>query len=106
MAVNNVNNLNNSQLNAQRAAQQTQGNENATQKGGTQSTAQARTDSVSLTPQVQQLARLQKKAEASSGVDQDKVAAVKKAIAEGKYQVNADRLAAKIASMEGDLFDK
>lgn len=69
-----------------------------------QSTA-SRQDSVSLTPQAQQLKSLQQKASNASGVDQNKVNDVKKAISEGKYEVNIQRLAEKLAAFESDLFN-
>ncbi len=60
-------------------------------------------DSVSITPQAQQFTKLQEKASNSSGVDHGKVSQIKKAIAEGKYEINIDRLAEKLASFESDL---
>jgi len=67
-------------------------------------TAKAATDSVSLTPQAQQLRGLHEKAEQSSGFDSKKVNELKKAISEGNYQVNAEKLAEKIAGFEFDLY--
>ncbi|WP_199609001.1 flagellar biosynthesis anti-sigma factor FlgM [Flocculibacter collagenilyticus] len=77
----------------QTAVQQTQSNK-------------ATSDAVTLTPQAQQLKELQKKVENSSGFDQQKVQKVKKAISEGHYQVDVDKLADKIASHEIDLFGR
>lgn len=67
-------------------------------------TAKAATDSVSLTPQAQQLRGLHEKAEQSQGFDSKKVNELKKAISEGNYQVNAEKLAEKIAGFEFDLY--
>ena len=67
-------------------------------------TAKAATDSVNLTPQAQQLRGLHEKAEQSSGFDSKKVNELKKAISEGSYQVNAEKLAEKIAGFEFDLY--
>ena len=109
MAVN-LNNLSanqtgNRQVNADKAEQRTQVREQASQQTVVkQQTASTAKDSVSLTPQAQQFNKLQQKASNSSGVDQNKVDELKKAIAEGKYQVNEQRLAQKLASFESDLF--
>ena len=54
-------------------------------------TPKATADSVSLTPQAQQLKSLQDKAQQSSGFDSNKVAELKKAITEGKYQIDAEK---------------
>lgn len=64
----------------------------------------AATDSVSLTPQARQMKSLQEKAERSSGFDEQKVAELKKAIAEGKYQIDGEKLAKNIAAFEFDLY--
>jgi|SRR5690606_3806459 len=65
-----------------------------------------RQDAVSLTPQAQQMSNLTKKAASESGINQEKVDKVKKALADGSYKVDVDRLAAKIAQFEADLFDR
>lgn len=64
----------------------------------------AATDSVSLTPQAQQLKSLQEKTQQSSGFDSKKVEELKKAISEGKYQVDTEKLAKSIASFEFDVY--
>ncbi|NQZ06649.1 MAG: flagellar biosynthesis anti-sigma factor FlgM [Algicola sp.] len=79
-----------------------QTNQQATVQQTTKASAK---DSVSLTPQAQQFNKLQQKASNSSGVDSSKVNDIKKAIAEGKYEVNIQRLAEKLASFESDLFN-
>ena len=93
-------------LDNQKLSQQ-QAQNNATAQAGAQKTASSnvRQDSVSLTPQAQQLKSLQQKAGNASGVDQNKVNDIKKAIAEGKYEVNVQRLAEKMAAFESDLFN-
>ncbi len=63
-------------------------------------------DSVSLTPQAQQLKTLHAKSQQSSGFDEKKVNELKKAIAEGKYQVDAEKLAKNIAAFEFDLYGR
>ena len=64
----------------------------------------AASDSVNLTPQAQQLRGLHEKAEQSPGFDSKKVNELKKVISEGSYQVNAEKLAEKIAGFEFDLY--
>lgn len=71
---------------------------------GSKANVKAATDSVSLTPQARQMKALQEKAERSSGFDEQKVAELKKAIAEGKYQVDGEKLAKNIAAFEFDLY--
>ena len=78
--------------------------DNSTTPVQNQPAAKAATDSVSLTPQAQQLRGLHEKAEQSQGFDSKKVNELKKAISEGNYQVNAEKLAEKIAGFEFDLY--
>lgn len=63
-----------------------------------------RQDAVSLTPQAQQLSQLQRQAESDSGIDESKVERIKQALAAGDYSINAERLAARIATFEADMF--
>ena len=53
----------------------------------------ASSDSVSLSGQAQALRQLEENIKASSGVDTEKVAAIKQEIAEGRYQVDAGAIA-------------
>lgn len=107
----NINNLPGNQVGNQQVAnnkaeQKTQVQQQVTQQTTVQQQSTAsRQDSVSLTPQAQQLKSLQQKASNASGVDQNKVDNIKKAISEGKYEVNLQRLAEKLASFESDLFN-
>lgn len=106
MAIN-INNLNANQVNARQAEQQ-----QAQQKNNPAGTAAAqnqaanatRQDSVSLTNSAQQLNNATKKAQNASGFDQEKVDKLKKAISEGSYKVDADKLAANMIASEGKLF--
>ncbi|WP_111976569.1 flagellar biosynthesis anti-sigma factor FlgM [Algibacillus agarilyticus] len=104
MAIN-INNLNNAQVNARQVEQQNtqQKGANAPQSAQNQAAA-ARPDSVSLTNSAQQMGTAQKKAQNASGFDQEKVDKIKLEISEGRYKVNADKLAANIISAEGKLF--
>lgn len=62
-----------------------------------------KSDSVSITPQAQQLQGAHSKMAAMPDVDVQKVAEIKQAIAEGRYKVDPEKLAANIAQLEGEL---
>ncbi|MCC5855630.1 MAG: flagellar biosynthesis anti-sigma factor FlgM [Idiomarina sp.] len=102
MAIDKLNNnsVSNQALNNARAEQQAR----ATQSTVQGATTAPRQDAVSLTQQAQQLTQLQRRAETNSGVDQEKIDRIKKAIADGSYTVDPERLAAKIALFESDMF--
>ncbi|WP_018692590.1 flagellar biosynthesis anti-sigma factor FlgM [Algicola sagamiensis] len=107
MAIN-INQLNtgqNSQQVANNKAEQKQAQQQNVQQQSQQAPSAPRQDSVSLTPNAQQLTKLQQKANDAPTVNQEKVANIKKAIAEGNYSINPERLAAKIAQFEKDLFE-
>lgn len=105
MAINVNNNANKAQVESQKAAQQQQVQQRTTQQPQVnQQQSAARGDSVSLTPQAQQMNSLQKKAANASGVDSNKIANIKKAISDGSYKVDADRLASKMSHHEANLF--
>ncbi|HLV49168.1 MAG TPA: flagellar biosynthesis anti-sigma factor FlgM [Aliidiomarina sp.] len=102
MAIDKLNSNINQALNS--ASARTEQQTRSTQ-GNVANTATApRQDAVSLTQQAQQLTQLQRRAELNSGVDQEKVDRIKKAISDGSYSVNPERLAAKIAHFESDMF--
>lgn len=107
MAINNINaGANKPQLDSQKLAQQQVQNQTAAQSGAQKAqtaTQPPRQDSVSLTQSAQQLNQLQKKS-SDAPVNQEKVDRLKKAITNGEYQVNPERLANKIANMESELF--
>lgn len=105
MAIN-INNLQNTaQVKNDKVEQNTQRQQTSVQQNATQQAAQKQ-DSVSITPQAKQFSQLSDKANASSGVDQEKVDKIKQAIAEGKYKINVEQLARRIMQFEGELFDK
>lgn len=62
-------------------------------------------DQVSLTPEAQQLRNLEQQIAAQPVVDTQKVNAVKEALASGSYEVNPDRIAGKMMSLERALGD-
>lgn len=102
-------NINNLQNTPQVKADKVEQNQQRQQAAVQQNTAQApnqKQDSVSITPQAQQFAKLTDKANNSSGIDQEKVDKIKQAIAEGKYQVNVEQLARRIVQFESEIFGK
>ncbi|RUO27423.1 flagellar biosynthesis anti-sigma factor FlgM [Aliidiomarina maris] len=102
MAINNIQSgVNNTQVTSKQQIDQ-QGRPAQTQTG----MAPPRQDAVSLTPQAQQLSQLQRRAEGDSGVDEAKVARIKQALASGDYAIDAERLAARIATFEADMFGR
>ncbi|MBB1351060.1 MULTISPECIES: flagellar biosynthesis anti-sigma factor FlgM [unclassified Pseudoalteromonas] len=78
--------------------------DNANTQAAQDPSPKAASDSVSLTPQAQQLKTLQDKAQQSPGFDSDKVAELKKAITEGKYQVDSEKLAKNLADFEFNVY--
>ena len=60
----------------------------------------AKDDSVDLTALTQNIKKAFESASAASAVDIDRVAAVKKALAEGSYPINAERIAEKMIQFE------
>lgn len=78
--------------------------DNANTQAAQTAAPKAASVSVSLTPQAQQLKSLQEKAEQSSGFDSEKVAELKKAITDGKYQIDTEKLAKNIANFEFDVY--
>jgi negative regulator of flagellin synthesis FlgM len=60
-------------------------------------------DSVVITSQAQQLQGVQSKMASLPEIDQKKVAEIKQAIAEGRYKIDPEKLAANIASFEQEL---
>ncbi|WP_448249182.1 flagellar biosynthesis anti-sigma factor FlgM [Thalassotalea agariperforans] len=101
MAIN-INNLNNSSA-VNSKVNQNQVKQNNAQQSAPSSQAKVNQDSVSITPQAKQMAELQKKAGNGQAVNEKKVEQLKKAISNGEYKVNPEKLAASIAKFEFDL---
>lgn len=103
MAIN-INNLSNTSQVKQTVDKQTQIKQQSSQvsNAGEQAKMASR-DSVSLTPQAQQMSQVQKKADQAPAVDQKKIDKLKKAIESGEYKVNPEKLAASIAKFEFSL---
>ena len=100
----NINNLNKNTALSQVQNQAKDVKQNALQTADSAGkAAQPKADSLSLTPQAQQLSELQKKANDAPVVDQKKIEKLQKAIASGDYKIDPEKLAASIAKFEFDL---
>lgn len=77
--------------------------EKATEKTG--GPAGGTTDQVSLTPTAQQLRGLEQQIADQPVVDSQKVNAVKEALANGSFEINPERIATKMMSLEKALGD-
>jgi negative regulator of flagellin synthesis FlgM len=100
----NINNLNNQTQVHQN--KQTQVKQDAAQAANNNAQVKhVARDSVSLTPQAQQLKELQKKSADAPAVDQKKIDELKKAISSGEYKVDAEKLMKNMLSYEFDLFE-
>ena len=107
MTINVNNNTNQSLIDGQKLNQQQQTNQQQSANNAAAQAKQApmaRQDSVSLTQSAQQLNQLQKKASDGNTVNQEKVDKLKKAIINGEYRINPERMAQKIATLESELF--
>lgn len=104
--VNQINQGSNSQANVRLENTKQQASDSAKQAQVNTATAKATSDSVSITPQAQQLKKLNEKAEQSSGIDHKKVNELKKAIANGEYKIDAEKLAENINKLEFKLFGR
>lgn len=60
-------------------------------------------DQLSLTTSAQLLKELSEAVESSSGFDRDRVAAIKQALEDGSYRVDAARIADKLLKLEDQL---
>ncbi|WP_026958036.1 MULTISPECIES: flagellar biosynthesis anti-sigma factor FlgM [Aliagarivorans] len=101
MAIN-INNLSGNrpnQLDTNRSAEKGQpGLDKAEAKGST-----AAQDSVMLTDEAQQLTRIQQNLLSDPANRSEKVEALKQAVADGSYKVDADQVAKKMGAFEGEL---
>lgn len=105
MSVNNINGLNGT--NAHRSSDGgkvsgTRGNEAQAQKAAENGTPAA-SDSVSLTDTAARLRKLESSLADLPEVDNERVATIQRAIADGSYQVDANRIADKLLKFEGSF---
>src|SRR5690606_37637245 len=89
------NNINSGGAGANRSRSSGVGSTNANSKAADLATKpeSGDKDKVVLSSEAQNLHRLQAKISAMPDVDMDKVNAIKKALAEGKFEINAERIA-------------
>ena len=64
---------------------------------------EASTDSVQLSPEAQALKRLEAQINASPDIDIGRVAAIKRAIAEGNFEINVERIAERMLQQDNLL---
>ncbi len=67
------------------------------------SSSPAATDSVQLTQSGKQLSELANRLDKIPSVDSERVEAIKKAIADGSYEIDAERIASKLTNFESLL---
>lgn len=103
MAINltNLNNRN-QQLEQTRSAQQKAKVQNSTNAQPAQSQV-SQGDSVNITSQAKSLTAMEHDLAQGTPVNESKVASLKKAIADGSYQVDANKLAKNMANFESQL---
>lgn len=77
----------------------------ATSSQSNTATQSVKSDSVSITSQAQQLQSIQAKLSDIPAIDIKKVEEIKAAIAEGRYKIDADKLASNIEQFENELKD-
>ncbi|MFU1521244.1 flagellar biosynthesis anti-sigma factor FlgM [Aeromonas hydrophila] len=101
MAINNINNLANNRL--QNTGSSQGGNTKPATSSPDNRAATVKTDSVSLTSEAQQLQQMQKNLNSASTGNESRVESLKKAVANGEYQVNSEAVAKKMFSFESNL---
>ncbi|RDE22382.1 flagellar biosynthesis anti-sigma factor FlgM [Motiliproteus coralliicola] len=65
---------------------------------------QPQPETVKLSNEAQNLSKLEESVAQLPDVDETKVAQIKQAIEDGSYSIDAERIAAKLTSLEGSLF--
>ncbi len=74
-------------------------------EAGSTGVAAPGSDQVTLTPQAQQLRALEARIAEQPEVDSNRVAQVREALANGTFEVNPERIAARMSSLERALAD-
>ncbi|GAB1258138.1 flagellar biosynthesis anti-sigma factor FlgM [Aurantivibrio plasticivorans] len=77
-------------------------NPSANSKASSEKSVSPETDSVQLSPEAMALKRLEAQINASPDIDTARVAAIKRAIAEGSFEINVERIAEKM--LQNDNF--
>ncbi|MFV7784371.1 MULTISPECIES: flagellar biosynthesis anti-sigma factor FlgM [Shewanella] len=98
-----VNTNTNSRIGSANSSKASLGKDSATTASTQSNTIKG--DSVSITSQAQQLQSAQAKLNDIPEIDIKKVEQIKAAIAEGRYKIDADKLASNIAQFEKELQD-
>lgn len=101
-----INNISGSHIGNIGAGGQTQGNPESTPNKtaeDSQTQAAPSRDTVSLTPQAQKLKDLENRISSLPEVDSDRVNAIKDAIANGSYEIDANSIAGKLMQFERSL---
>lgn len=80
-----------------------QSSQTAQQGAAPQGAAPQKADSVVVSQQAQQLQGVQSKMASLPEIDQKKITEIKLAIAEGRYKVDPEKLAANISQFESEL---
>ncbi len=99
MVIDGNNSINSGNIGSNRSKQTVSDKTGQTAPVSTDNTPQAQ-DNVSLSQQGQNLSKLEANIQASSDVNEERVAALKKAIANGSYQVNAERIASQLLDQD------
>lgn len=102
----NLSNLNsrNQQIDQARNAQQkARVNTGASQASTAQPTTSAKSDSVNITSQAKSLTAMERNLAQGTPVNEAKVERLKKTVADGSYQVDANKLAKNISNFESQL---
>ncbi|WP_115719259.1 flagellar biosynthesis anti-sigma factor FlgM [Gallaecimonas mangrovi] len=106
MAINKVNSgqtadIQSTRLNQTESQSKAQQSQQATTP---QATAKLAQDAVSITPQAAGLDKMQRTMSSEAPFDKDKVESLKKAISNGQYKVDHNKLADKLLDFEDNLF--
>jgi|SRR5690554_1750887 len=81
-------------------ASATTGGVNTAKNPAQNSPSPARGDSVALSPEAQTLGQLRQAIDNASGIDSERVNTIKQAIAEGRFEINPERLAEAMLAQE------
>ena len=101
-----INNLPPSSVHVSELGTQRGNTQTPTEKTAEQNSAPTRAaDHVSLTPTAQQLRHLEQQVAAQPVVDSQKVNSVKESLANGSFEINPERIAEKMMSLERALSD-
>ena len=104
MAINNINSSLNGLSNKTSSAKTSKQGATSESSSSSVSKGTVAQDTVKLTDQAMSLNRLQQKISDAPDTDDNKIANIKAAIANGDYKINNDRIAGKMLAQENALF--